>query len=128
MDLEAATRDFFAALNAGRADEVIALLAPDAVAEVPGVLPPIGLAKLDPMLRRFVAAKNPIKIGLMAMKVKRNVAFTGWRAQGDMPSAFTGIAGGGALEGLAVLHWDRDGKISRLDVHLGEDVAKNLKP
>lgn len=123
MDLEERTREFFAALGAGPASAVLAFLAPDAIFEVSGLLPPIGLDKLDPMLRRAYSPKPPVTVRLDAMKVKRNVAFAGWTATGDIPGG-----GPGEMEGLAVIAWDQRGKVVRLDIHLGPEAAKRLKP
>lgn len=122
MDLEERTRQFLAALSTGPADAIVAFLSPEAVFEVPGLLPPIGLAKVDAMLRRAYANKPPFRVTLLAMKTKRNVVFTGLRAEGDVPG------GAGTMDGLAVIHWDRAGLVERIDVHVGEDAARRLRP
>ncbi len=123
MDLEQRTRDLFAAIGSGPAQAILVFLAADAVFEVPGLLPPIGLAKLDPMLHRAYATVPPIQIEIQAMKMKRNVIFAGCTARGQIPGG-----GPGEMEGLAIINWDRTGKVSRLEVHLGADAAARLGP
>ncbi|MES2154013.1 MAG: nuclear transport factor 2 family protein [bacterium] len=123
MDLEERTRDLFAALSAGPAAAITAFLAKDAVFEVVDLLPAISRDKLDPMLARAYAKAPPVRLKVVALKVKRNVVFVGWKATGDIPGS-----GPGELDGLAVINWDQDGQVMRLDIHLGEEVAARLRP
>jgi len=122
VDLEERTRGLFAAINAGPAQAILDFFAADAIVEAPGLLPPIGLAKFDPMLRRGWKPGR-IRVAVQALKVKRNVAFAGWSAEGDLPGGDPG-----EMEGLLVVSWDTQGKVARADLHLGAEAAKRLKP
>ncbi len=123
MDLEERTRAFFAAIRSGPAPAILDFLAEDALFEVIDLLPAIGVPKVDAMVRRAYATTSPVDVRLVALKIKRNVAFAGWKAKGNIPGG-----GPGDMEGLAVVHWNRDGKISRLDIHLGPEAAGRLQP
>lgn len=121
MDLEARTREFFAAMDDVQVDRILALVSDDARYEVRGVLEPLDKPAYGRYLKAVRRTMPRVRFTLEDVAVKRNVAFAQWRNEGL-------LASGERFEnrGVHVLSWGPDGRVVHATVYTEPEKVRAL--
>jgi ketosteroid isomerase-like protein len=121
MDLEARTRDLFAAMEDVQVESILPFFAEDGRYEVRGVVEPMGKAAYERYLRTVKRRLPKVAFSLQEVVVKRNVVFAQWRAEGT-------LADGGDIRyaGLHVLSWDQDGRLTHATAYIEPEAVQAI--
>lgn len=122
MDLEARTRDFFAAHADLEPDRILPFLSPQVRVEYVGALEALDRAGIERMLRAMhtnlgALGMKSVRFAITGFGSRRNVVFVQWSCQTerkDRPPAMD--------PGVHIITWDRDGQA--VDIKVYTDVEK----
>lgn len=126
MDLEARTKEFFAAHRDLRPTAILPFVAPEARIEYVGALEPMGREGLERMLEAMNS--NLAALGMERMEfhltnvvARRNVTFAQWSCQVDRdgrpPTTYAGVH---------VLSWNREGLVTDAAVYTDPETIRRL--
>ena len=109
VDLEALTREYFAAMEDVQVERILALFDDDGRYEVRGTVGPVGKDGYERYLRAVKDRVGSIRFTIEELTVKRNIVFVQWSAVGDG-------RGGGPFQyhGVHVLSWNQRGKVTHV--------------
>lgn len=109
MDLEALTRDYFAAMDDVQVPRILELFDPDGRYEVRGTVGPLDRSGYERYLRAVREKVSSIKFTIEELTVKRNIVFVQWSAVGadaqGRPFQYHGVH---------VLSWNQRGKVTHV--------------
>src|SRR5687767_2097736 len=109
VDLEAMTRDYFAAMGSLEPDRILAMFDDDGRYEVRGTLAPVDKKGYERYLRAVTERIRSIRFTIEDLTVKRNIVFVQWSAVGEdsQGQSFT-------YHGVHVLSWNQRGKVTHV--------------
>lgn len=109
MDLEALTRDYFAAMGGLEVDAILERFDEDGRYEVRGTLAPVDKKGYAAYLRAIRDRIRTIRFTIEDLTVKRNIVFVQWSAVGEdaqgQPFQYHGVH---------VLSWNQRGKVTHV--------------
>lgn len=109
MDLEALTREYFAAMEDVQVERILALFDDDGRYEVRGTVGPVDKAGYGRYLQTVKDKVSSIRFTIEELTVKRNIAFVQWSALGEgrdgRPFQYHGVH---------VLSWNQRGKVTHV--------------
>jgi hypothetical protein len=126
MDLEARTREFFAAHQDLRPERIIPFAAPDVHVEYVDAFVLDGRTRLAQMLEAMhgnlaALGMNEVLFEVHNVALRRNITFAQWtcriRREGKRELAY---------EGVHVLSWDRDGLVTHAMVYTDAENIRQL--
>ena len=109
VDLEALTREYFAAMQDVQVERILALFDEDGRYEVRGTVGPVGKDGYERYLRAVKERVRTIRFAIEELTVKRNIVFVQWGAEGE-------DSDGRRFEyhGVHVLSWNQRGKVTHV--------------
>ena len=109
VDLEAMTREYFAAMGDLDVDAILERFDEDGRYEVRGTLAPVDKAGYERYLRAVRERIRSIRFTIEDLTVKRNIVFVQWAAVGDdaQGQSFN-------YHGVHVLSWNQRGKVTHV--------------
>lgn len=109
MDLEALTRDYFAAMGRLEVDGILERFDDDGRYEVRGTLAPVDKKGYERYLRAVTERIRSIRFTIEDLTVKRNIVFVQWSAIGEdsQGQSFN-------YHGVHVLSWNQRGKVTHV--------------
>ena len=121
MDLEALTRDYFAAMQDVQVERILDLFDEHGRYEVRGTVGPVGKDGYERYLRSVKEKVRTIRFDLTELTVKRNIVFVQWVARGEEAS-------GAPFEyhGVHVLSWNQRGKVTHVTSLIEPTVLQRL--
>lgn len=109
VDLEALTRDYFAAMQDVQVELILALFDEDGRYEVRGTVGPVGKDGYERYLRAVKERVRSIRFAIEELTVKRNIVFVQWSADGE-----DGDGRPFQYHGVHVLSWNQRGKVTHV--------------
>ncbi|MFA5943922.1 MAG: nuclear transport factor 2 family protein [Candidatus Thermoplasmatota archaeon] len=121
MDLEAKTRDYFAAMDDVQIPRILALFDERGQYEVRGTVGPVGKDGYGRYLEAVRARVKRIAFTIDELTVKRNIVFVQWRAIGESK-------GGEPFEyhGVHVLSWNQRGLVTHATSLIEPTILQRL--
>jgi ketosteroid isomerase-like protein len=121
VDLEAKTREYFAAMEDVQVDRILALFDDRGQYEVRGTVGPVGKEGYGRYLRTVKERVARISFTIEAMTVKRNIVFVQWRAIGESKD-------GEPFEyhGVHVLSWNQRGLVTHVTSLIEPTILQRL--
>lgn len=109
VDLEALTREYFAAMQELQVERILGLFDDDGRYEVRGTVGPVDKAGYERYLRAVKERVRTIRFAIEELTIKRNIVFVQWSAAGEDKD-------GQAFEyhGVHVLSWNQRGKVTHV--------------
>jgi ketosteroid isomerase-like protein len=121
VDLEALTRDYFAAMEDVQVERILALFDDDGRYEVRGTVGPVSKDGYERYLQAVKDRVASIKFAIEELTVKRNIVFVQWSAVGDdregKPFEYHGVH---------VLSWNQRGKVTHVTSLIEPTVLQRL--
>ena len=121
MDLEAKTREYFAAMDDVQVERILALFDERGQYEVRGTVGPVGKDGYGRYLQTVRARVKTIRFTLDEMTIKRNIVFVQWRAIGESKD-------GQPFEyhGVHVLSWNQRGLVTHATSLIEPTILQRL--
>ena len=109
VDLEALTREYFAAMQDVHVERILELFDEDGRYEVRGTVGPVDKAGYERYLRSVKERLRTIRFTIEELTVKRNIVFVQWSADGEDQEGR-----GFQYHGVHVLSWNQRGKVTHV--------------
>jgi ketosteroid isomerase-like protein len=121
VDLEARTRELFAAMDGLHVERILSFFAEGGRYEVRGVFDEMDKAAYERYLRAVRRRLASVSFKIGSLSVKRNVAFVEWTCVG-----LTSDGEPYSNRGVHVLSWDQDGRIAHATVFTEPEKVREL--
>lgn len=121
MDLEAKTREYFAAMEDVQVERILALFDERGQYEVRGTVGPVGKDGYGRYLQTVKDRVRRIAFTIDELTIKRNIVFVQWRALGEAKD-------GSAFEyhGVHVLSWNQRGLVTHVTSLIEPAILQRL--